>query len=549
MRTVGLVVAGTVAALVLAPSAAAEHQFEFPANSLNPLIGLTGVDAPANLPAQHNREPSLRPVPRADCGPLSRPIEGLQGRVPPEALKAAEGAQGYTCNTRLIGRVDTRGGWKVWRFVDRAGNECAYYDASDPHLLAAQVPGPRSGVVVLDMSDPAKPVQTDLLQTLPMQMPHESLNLNKRRGLLAAEMGSAGTAPGLLSIYDLSEDCRNPVHHSTTLAARFGHESGWSPDGRTYWMGGATGLAAIDVTDPARPWKVWEGALFVHGLSVSRSGERLYVADPINGHLAILDSSEVQARVGNPEMREVSRLTWDTVSIPQNTAPMTIDGKPYVLEFDEFGFRFTGFPQDSHQVGAARIVDISDERKPRVVSNLRLEVNQRDQHRRFGGDTGAFNFVQGYSAHYCSIPRPDDPGIVACSFIASGLRIFDIRNPRRPREVAYYVAPPEASETTLGPAANFAVSKPAFAPGRREVWYTDINSGFHALRLSRRAWDPSAGGGPRERPARVLARPSSTEGARPSGRVVPAVGTLDTAYDEQLGRQIDLICSLGLLGR
>lgn len=501
----------TVAALVLAPSATAEHQFEFPANSLNPLIGLTGVDAPANLPAQRNREPSLRPVPRADCGPLSRPIEGLQGRVPPDALEAAEDARGYTCNTRSIGRVDTRGGWKVWRFVDRAGNECAYYDASDPHLVAAQVPGPRSGVVVLDMSDPANPVQTDLLQTLPMQMPHESLNLNKRRGLLAAEMGSGGTAPGLLSIYDVREDCRNPVHRSTTLAARFGHESGWSPDGRTYWMGGGTGLAAIDVTDPARPRNVWEGALFVHGLSVSRSGDRLYVADPINGHLAILDSSEIQARAHNPEMREVSRLTWDTVSIPQNTAPMTIDGKPYVLEFDEFAFRFMGFPQDFHQVDAARIVDVSDERKPRVVSNLRLEVNQREQHSRLNGDTGLLSPVQGYSAHY--------------------------------------VAPPEASETALGPAANFAVSKPAFAPSRREVWYTDINSGFHAIRLSRRAWDPSSGRGQRRPSIRARPRAASSTGARPSGRVVPAVGTLDTAYDEQLGRQIDLICNLGLLGR
>ncbi len=39
-------------------------------------------------------------------------------------------------------------------------------------------------------------------------------------------------------------------------------------------------------------------------------------------------------------MREISRLTWKNVSIPQNTVPLTIRGRAYLLEFDEFAFRF-----------------------------------------------------------------------------------------------------------------------------------------------------------------------------------------------------------------
>jgi len=475
-----------------APAAIAQEQIELPANELNPLIGLTGVHAPDNLPAQRNPEPELVPTPAAECGPGSRPLGGEQGRVPPEALETSEAERGWTCNLEPVSRVTGGGGWKVWRYVDRAGHECAYYDSSDPHPLAAAAIGlPQTGVVVLDMTVPARPVQTALLRDLPMQAPHESLYLNERRGLLVAEMGSGLTAPGLLSVYDVTQDCRRPVLRSTTRAARFGHESGFSPDGRTFWMAGGVGLAAIDLTDPAAPRNLWEGQLYTHGLSLSADGNRAYLADPINGHFVILDVSEVQARASDPEVREVSRLTWSTVSIPQNTTPMTIGGRPYILEFDEFAFRFTGLPQDGSQVGAARIIEVSDDRRPRIVSNLRLSVHQRERHKATMGDTGLGGLVRGYGAHYCSVPREVDPQIVACSFIASGLRIFDIRDPQRPREVAYYVAPPRPGSTTNEERRNAAMSKPAFVPERREVWYTDVNSGFHAVKLDPSAWpDP-----------------------------------------------------------
>jgi hypothetical protein len=493
----GRTCAALAAAIALgAPGAARAQQLVLPANDLNPVLGLTGVAVPATAPVQHNPEPPLAPVPRAECRGSSRPLAGQQGRVTAEAIGSAAAKDGWTCNLEPVGHVDGAGGFRTWRYVDRNGHECAFYDTALLHPLnAISVPGlPGTGVAVLDMSDPAHPRQTDLLTELPMQAPHESLNLNAARGLLAAEAGNGGTAPGLLSIYDVSQDCRRPVLQSTTLAARFGHESGWSPDGRTFWVnGGFANVAAVDVTDPRNPRKVWEGAEYAHGSSISADGTRAYVADPINGNLTILDVSEIQARRPDPQVREISRLTWNTVSIPQNTAPMTIGGHRYLLEFDEFGFRFTGLPQDLGQVGAARIIDIADERHPRVVSNLRLEVNGHDAHQAALGDPGALDPAQSYAAHYCAIPRETDPQIVACSFINSGLRIFDVRDPLHPREAAYYVAPPAVGLSNLGQASNFAMSQPAFAPERREVWYTDAISGFHVVRLDRSVWpDPVA---------------------------------------------------------
>jgi hypothetical protein len=64
-----------------------------------------------------------------------------------------------------------------------------------------------------------------------------------------------------VSIYDVHADCRHSVPDSTALAARFGHESGFAPDGNTLHAAGTAvnELTAIDVTDPTHPHPIWVG--------------------------------------------------------------------------------------------------------------------------------------------------------------------------------------------------------------------------------------------------------------------------------------------------
>jgi hypothetical protein len=216
--------------------------------------------------------------------------------------------------------------------------------------------------------------------------------------------------------------------------------------------------------------------------------------------MAILDTSEIQARKPNPQVREVSRLTWKSASIPQNAIPFTRDGKPYVLEFDEYTASTLNPSGNKDAVGAGRIIDISDETKPRIVAHLRLQVNQPKEHADASGDPGANNPAQGYAAHYCNIPTRVDPKVVACSFIASGLRVFDISKLTAPKEIGYFVAPPTQRVENGGTQSDFAMSQPAFAPDRREIWYTDGETGFYVLRVSKAVWPgagktPSGGGG------------------------------------------------------
>jgi hypothetical protein len=493
---------------------------QIPLGPLNDLLALGEGEgqSPETAPTQRGAEPPFVATPRAQCGPGDRTEPGIQGRIP-----AGAATDGLSCNITQIARQGTAGGFKVWRYRDTTGRECAYYDTA---LLfpanALRLSGDSLGVVVLDMSDPRNPKQTATLLDPPMLSPHETLTLNPKRGLLAAALGNPATAPGLTTIYDLSKDCRHPVLQSTALVARFGHESGFSPDGRTLYVSGTAvkSVTAIDVADPKNPRPIWQGNLLSHGLSLNDAGTRAYVADAGSGELAILDTSEIQARKKDPQVREISRLTWAHSSIPQNALPFTVDGKPYLLEIDEYDAGVLGDgPADD--VGAARIIDIADERHPRVVSNLRLQVNQPADHAAANGDPGAQSGVQGYGAHYCDLSSQTDPTVVACSFIASGLRVFDIRDLVHPKEIAYHVGPTQArAENFLQPSA-FAMSRPAIVPERKEVWYTDAVGGFYALRVEDDVWPAPRTPAPAPAAAPCSSRRSFTTTIRaPRGRKV-----------------------------
>ena len=396
------------------------------------------VQTVPGLEATRAAEPPLVPTPQGDCGPGSHPETGLQGRVSAEDHASGRAAEGYRCNTEVVGSFTdpttqgTVGGFKVERYVDSSGRECAYYDTT--LLFPTDTTDALTGVNVLDMSDPANPKLTDTLISPAMVTPHESLVVSQKRGLLVAVAGNPAFAPGIVDVYDMSADCRDPVLRSSTPMGIFGHESGLSPDGRTFYSAspGTETIVAVDISNPSVPVPLGYYNYDSHGLSIGQDGNRAYVAGVDSG-LIILDTSEIQARVPGPQVQEIARLTWGSMSIPQNAIPVTIDNHPYVVEIDEFGA--------GSAVGAGRIIDIGDEANPQVISNLRLEVHQPENFHAIAGDPGTFSPIQGYAGHYCSVPTRVDPQIVACSMILSGLRVFDISDPYNPKEIAYFNAP------------------------------------------------------------------------------------------------------------
>jgi hypothetical protein len=439
--------------------------------------------------AQGATVPYGGPTPGTACGAGSHP-EKMQGRAPLSDVASGRYAQGYSCNAVEIGHVGTTGGFRVERYVDTAGHECGFYDSTllFPINLADQgVEGP--GTYVLDMHDPAHPKVTATLKTPAMSSPHESLRLNVKRGLLVADMANPAAHPGVVDVYDVKNDCLHPTLMASSPMGIFGHEGGFSPDGNTFWVASLYfhTLAAVDLTNPRVPVVLWFSYAYQsHGVSISNDGKTLYMAEagynPTDFHgLTVLDVSQIQNRVTNPQVKQISRLTWPHVSTPQNATPFTRNGHRYLLETDEFG--------SGNAIGAARIIDIQDVRHPFVVSNMRLAVNQpAAQGPALEGDpgNGKDQLFQGYQGHYCSLPSRVDPMVIACTFIMSGLRVFDISNLAKPREIAYFNKPvvPGSVPTQPKRSGAFAMSAPAYDEATGDIWYSDGNSGFYVVRLT-----------------------------------------------------------------
>ena len=469
-------------------------------------------------------------TPQGACGPGSLPESDIQGRVPGDG----SAVDGFRCNVEVIGQHGNSGGYKVERYVDKAGHECAIYDTTllFPSNAGNLANGP-TGVAVLDMSDPAHPVQTATLSTPAMQTPHESLLVNAKRGLIAAVAGNPIFGPGQVDLYDASKDCRTPTLASSLPVGILGHESGFAPDGNTFYAASLGGglLTAVDVTDPTNPSVLTTIRSDTHAVTLSDDGRTAYLAAtagfPRNevgltaemSGVVVLDVSQIQDRVANPQTTVIGGVSWPTITIPQSALPVTINGNPYLIEGDEFSTDTSGrIAGNGPRVGAARIIDIADPTDPKVIADMRLAVHDPEVRPSLAGDPGATSSTGGYAGHYCAVPQRIDPGIVACSDLASGLRVFDITDPRSPREIAYFVAP-----VADGGPANSAFSSASFVPERSEVWYSDGDRGFYALKLTNGVWPAAAS------PAgQVAATQTTASTAAPSVAAVPAATTAPT---------------------
>ena len=471
-------------ALVLALAAPAAAQGPFgPLNDLFAL-GQGEGQTPNTVPTMTRDEPPFEATPRADCKAGSKTEPDIQGRVP---AGSADG-EGFHCNVSLLAHQGNSGGFKVLRYTDTKGRECAYYDTAllFPLNVFKVSPQDSTGVVVLDMTDPAKPEQTDTLTELPMLSPHESLVLNAKRGLIAAVLGNPSTYPGLVSIYDASQDCRHPVLQSSSAVARIGHESGFSPDGNTFYATATAynSITAIDMTDPKNIHPIWQGNITSHGMSVSDDGNRAYLADP-GGEMVTLDVSEIQARKANPQAKEISRLTWKAASIPQNAIPFTRDGKPYILEFDEYTAGTTGGGRRRRR---RRRAHHRHRRRDPAEGRLQPAPAGQPARRPRGG---------GRTTPAPSAPCRATPPTTAASRRARTRRSSPARSsppacasstsptsPSRRRSPTSSRRRSRASRTARCP-RNYAMSQPVVVAERNEIWYSDGTSGFYVLRLDK----------------------------------------------------------------
>jgi hypothetical protein len=422
----------------------------------------------------------LPPVaaPRAACGPGSVEETGLQGQVTLAERQSGRSLEPFSCNMELVGQY-RHGEGASWQFAWY--EDCGYYgtlDNDDRQTLP--------GAVVVQAKNPARPVGTALLTTPAVNDPHESLKVNEKRALL----GAVDLGGPWFDVYDVGADCAHPRLLASVEVSRNGHEGEWAPDGLTYWGSDITGgnagtYYAIDTTDPRNPAMIAQyapGAGGIHGLSITDDGSRGYFTTLEPAGFVIADTTAVQARVPGATVREISRIQWADGALAQNTIPVTIKGRPYIIQVDEGGH------------GAARIIDISNELVPIVVSKLKLEVHLPENCAAVHPEGGCGSIFV-YDGHYCSVDRKIEPTVVGCGYFESGIRIFDIRDPENPKEIAYYnpgglnqVLPGSSHSRTAATPTDRCAAQVRFIPERAELWTHCQDNEFLVLRFTNGAW-------------------------------------------------------------
>src|SRR4051812_22471029 len=462
------------------------------------ILGVAAVLAvmcalPASAAAQQVGKPK--------CQPGDKVETGLQGQVPLADRASGRAAEGYNCNLQIVGRLETHG----WISLDTYGN-CAYFSDTSGTV--------DTGTLAVDASDPAHPAKTDYLTAKGMGNTWESMKVNNPRGLLAAGHDSEN----VLDVYDVKSDCRHPqLLFSGDMPTGVGHEGTFSPDGKTFYMTAyGSHVSSIDLTDPRHPRELnqcVETFCQIHGGSISEDGNRGYFAQ-VNSPdgLAVVDTSQVQARKPQPEIKSISTLPFPWNSANQATIPVFYGEHPYVISFGELtinpnlassGATFTPHcpAQTETNFDFPRIVDIADERKPTITSKLMNEVDNPLNCPLVVGDNtapgpgvlagGDFQtklllaalFV--YDAHYCSVDRTHDPTLLGCAQSLSGVRFYDIRDPKHPKELAYYmpgtVAPDDPTIDTVG-------ARPIIRSDLGQAWMVSMSHGFKTLQFADGVW-------------------------------------------------------------
>ena len=123
--------------------------------------------------------------------------------------------------------------------------------------------------------------------------------------------------------------------------------------------------------------------------------------------------SDLQHRRPDPQLRVISEVTGGRA---HTELPVRIGGRSYVI----------GAEEGYCPAGNARIVDVEDEAQPVEVASIDLEINTLPQCARQVNRNGD---VLLYMSHYLGVDDPNDAKLLFVTWYASGLRVFDIRDP------------------------------------------------------------------------------------------------------------------------
>lgn len=243
----------------------------------------------------------------------------------------------------------------------------------------------------------------------------------------------------------------------------------------------------VDLDDPAHPQEVsrwwvpgqWEAGgesgapphTSLHG-GAYVEGDRAYL--PYGGAgVIILDISDLSA----PHQVSQFSVSPPFVSLFGIHSAIPIPSRNLVMANSEAIRENCDEP-----LGFVGLIDISDETAPRLISNFPLPAPPPDAPFKnfceFGGRFGPHNQHQ----HQHNPALLQDDNLIHMTYFNAGMRIFDISDPRLPREVAYFVPPvPQDRRGTL-PKTMAPQSEDLLVDRRGYIYISDKNHGVYIVR-------------------------------------------------------------------
>ncbi len=318
---------------------------------------------------------------------------------------------------------------------------------------------PPGGWNILDVTDPANP---EVVRQYPVPHPDARLNSLGLYGdilLTANQVSKPGLKPAGMQLWDVS-DAVNPkeigyfdlsgphsrgVHYVWIPEQNFVHIATGAPDFEPSDPNDHQFYMVVDISDPSKPreagrwWMPGQrkgdkesylkrhkdfdvGFRLHHALVYPERPDRAYMGY-IDGGVIILDIS----RKADPKM--VSRIDYHP-PFPgfSHTVLPLFDRGLLVVTDEATGDHGYDWPK------RIWMMDVRDETNPVMISSFPTPEGFEELHR-VGGRIGAHNIHQNH-------PNPTSAKMrntVAATWFTAGLRVYDIRDPFRPEEIAAFL--------------------------------------------------------------------------------------------------------------
>jgi hypothetical protein len=440
-------------------------------------------------------ETSTPRVTQASCGVNDTPETGVQGDIPREDQDSGRAALGYNCGLSPVYQFETAGAVQGY-------DHCVYIRPSVLSGGLPIAPSTPSQVEVWNVSNPVSPVLVKVIEIAGASGAggtSETMRVvaNENNPDIPPLLGSGS---GIYDISDCENpvhkgDIAWPA--SVPWPAGLSHDIRISPSGDK--VSASIGVVLADISDLDKPenWTATNYSCDVasqftslhtilglspigqceltealalpgdtapqlsHGPDLNASGTRLYVGNqgiPANlgDASGLLDAGGTFEDVGDTTIRILDVTTEPPTVLDQTDGPghavdwfRSADGREYILHSNELVFTQQAscapHPRPSSLGWAfeAFITEVTNDTLVRR-SMLELDINKpehcQDKLLSGQGTSIAYHSVDNpFNARLAMVNFGDGFGLPSPNAISgAGLRVFDIRNPEQPQEVAYF---------------------------------------------------------------------------------------------------------------